>query len=84
MWISDNIHLTIQYPQYYTPIMDSRLRLLRERNGLTRKEISDAIGISPSYYSMLEHGTKSVGRMPLEKALLLAEMLKCRPEELML
>lgn len=84
MWISDNTYLTIQYLQYYTPIMDSRLRLLRERNGLTRKEISDAIGISPSYYSMLEHGTKSVGHMPLEKALLLAEMLKCRPEELML
>ena len=61
----------------------NRLRLLRERNGLTRKEISEHIGVSPSYYSMLEYGTKPVGRLPLEKAVLLAEILKCRPEELM-
>ena len=61
----------------------NRLRLLRERNGLTRKEISKHIGVSPSYYSMLEYGTKPVGRLPLEKAVLLAEILKCRPEELM-
>ena len=62
--------------------MNDRLRLLRERNGLTRKDISEAVGISPSYYSMLEYGSKSVGRLPLEKALKLAEILKCRPEEL--
>lgn len=74
--------MTIKYSQYYTQIMDSRLRLLRERNGLTRKEISEAVGISPSYYSMLEYGTKSVGRLPLDKAIVLAEVLKCRPEEL--
>ena len=63
--------------------MDSRLRLLRERNGLTRKDISKAVGISPSYYSMLEYGSKPVRKLPLEKALKLAEILKCRPEELL-
>ena len=63
--------------------MNGRLRLLRERNGLTRKDVSEAIGVSPSYYSMLEYGTKSTGRLPLEKAVKLAEILRCRPEELL-
>ena len=61
----------------------NRLRLLRERNGLTRKEISEHIGVSPSYYSMLEYGTKDVGKLPLEKAIRLSEILGCRPEELL-
>lgn len=77
-----SVILDIGYCQYYTGLMVTRIRLLRERNGLTRKEISEAVGISPSYYSMLEYGTKSVGRLPLDKAIVLAEVLKCRPEEL--
>lgn len=63
--------------------MDNRLRLLRERNGLTRKEVSTAVGISQSYYSMLEYGSKPIGRLPLDKAIRLSEVLRCRPEELM-
>lgn len=60
----------------------NRLRLLRERNGLTRIDVAEAVGISPSYYSMLEYGTKDVGKLPLEKAIRLSEILGCRPEEL--
>lgn len=62
--------------------MVTRIRLLRERNGLTRSDVAEAVGISPSYYSMLEYGTKDVGKLPLEKAIRLAEILGCRPEEL--
>lgn len=61
----------------------NRLRLLRERNGLTRSDVAEAVGISSSYYSMLEYGTKDVGKLPLEKAIRLSEILGCRPEELL-
>lgn len=73
--------LTSLNSQLYTALMD--IRLLRERNGYTRKEISEELGISSAYYSMLETGKKPLSKLPLDKAVHLSDLLKCRPEELL-
>lgn len=35
-----------------------RVRLLRERKGVSQKEMAAAIGVSPAYLSALEHGKR--------------------------
>lgn len=40
-----------------TPFGDA-LRRLRERKGVSQKEMAAAIGVSPAYLSALEHGRK--------------------------
>ena len=40
-----------------TPFAEA-VRLLRERKGVTQKEMAAAIGVSPAYLSALEHGKR--------------------------
>ena len=42
-----------------TPFGDA-LRQLRERKGVTQKEMAAAIGVSPAYLSALEHGKRGL------------------------
>lgn len=62
--------------------MNEKLIRRRERMGLTKGEISEAIGISPSYYSALEYEQKSLIRMRTDKALKLAKVLNCRIQDI--
>ncbi|MFK0386100.1 MULTISPECIES: helix-turn-helix domain-containing protein [Rhizobium/Agrobacterium group] len=40
-----------------TPFAEA-VRMLRERKGVTQKEMAAAIGVSPAYLSALEHGKR--------------------------
>jgi len=40
-----------------TPFAEA-VRVLRERKGVTQKEMAQAIGVSPAYLSALEHGKR--------------------------
>lgn len=42
-----------------TPFGDA-LRQLRERKGVSQKEMAAAIGVSPAYLSALEHGRRGL------------------------
>lgn len=42
-----------------TPFGDA-LRQLRERKGVSQKEMAAAIGVSPAYLSALEHGKRGL------------------------
>lgn len=37
-----------------------RLRLLRNKKGVTQKEMAEALGVSPAYLSSLEHGHRGM------------------------
>lgn len=56
------------------------LKTLRRKNGLTQRELADAIGISRQSYSDLEAGSKA--GISDEQVDGLADMLGCTPQEL--
>jgi len=42
-----------------------RVRALREKKGVTQKEMAEALGVSAAYLSALEHGRRGVPSWPL-------------------
>lgn len=49
---------------------------LREKVELTQQNVADIVGITRSYYNMIENGKRGAG-MPISLALKIAEALKC-------
>lgn len=43
----------------------TKMRDLREKKGVTQKEMATALGISPAYLSALEHGRRGAPSWPL-------------------
>lgn len=59
----------------------NKLKKLREENSLTRSEVAEAVGITTSYYGMLELGVRTPS---LSTASKLAEYFKLPIEEIFL
>lgn len=61
------------------PHIRKTLKAFRENAGMMQVEVARKLGVSKSRYWMMEHGQRPV---PLEYALELAQIFKCRVEDI--
>ena len=59
----------------------NKLKQFREEAGLTQKQIAEKLGVSESYYCLLENNKR---RMPLQLALDVSAILKKTPNDIFL
>ncbi|MBO8154787.1 LexA family transcriptional regulator [Thermovirga sp.] len=57
----------------------AKIRALRQARGMTQKELASLVGISQNYLSQIETGHR---RIDVNKLLLIAQALNCKPEDI--
>lgn len=61
------------------PVMEFRIRQLRQKRGLTQAQVAEAIGISQGMYAQLENGKRKVNVEHMEA---LSRLFRVHPQEL--
>ena len=61
----------------------SSLKSFRTKTGMTQAELADKVGISVRTLQDYEQGQKDIGGTALRTAVKMAEVLGCKPEDLL-
>ncbi|MFD2133302.1 helix-turn-helix transcriptional regulator [Pseudogracilibacillus auburnensis] len=56
-----------------------KLKLIREKAGLTYQEVADKVGISKEYYWMIENGKR---KLSYELAVKIAKVFNAKPDDI--